>query len=75
MGDRLRIFGLVALLGFMAGVIAQVTADYIIPWLMVVLPALINVKWIVSGLAGAALTLVLVSVWAYMTGNRDRTPR
>jgi chromate transport protein ChrA len=73
MGDRLRIFGLVALLGFMAGVIAQVTADYIIPWLMVVLPALINVKWIVSGLAGAALTLVLVSVWAYMTGNRDRT--
>jgi chromate transport protein ChrA len=75
MGDRLRIFGLVALLGFMAGVIAQVTADYIIPWLMVVLPALINVKWIVSGFAGAALTLVLVSVWAYMTGNRDRTPR
>lgn len=75
MGDRLRIFGLVALLGFMAGVIAQLTADYIIPWLMVVLPALINVKWIVSGFAGAALTLVLVSVWAYMTGNRDRTPR
>jgi chromate transport protein ChrA len=75
MGDRVRIFGLVALLGFMAGVIAQVTADYIIPWLMVVLPALINVKWIVSGVAGAALTLVLVSVWAYMSGNRDRTPR
>jgi hypothetical protein len=75
MGDRLRIFGLVALLGFMAGVIAQLTADYIIPWLMVVLPALINIKWIVSGFAGAALTLVLVGVWAYMSGNRDRTPR
>ncbi len=73
MGDRLRIFGLVALLGFMAGVIAQVTADYIIPWLMIVLPALINIKWIVSGFAGAALTLVLVSIWAYMTGNRDST--
>ena len=72
MGDRLRIFGLVALLGFMAGVLAQVTADYIIPWLMVVLPALINVKWVVSGFAGAALTLVLVSVWAYITGNRNR---
>lgn len=75
MGDRLKIFGLVALLGFMAGVIAQVTADYIIPWLMVVLPALINIKWIVSGFAGAALTLVLVSVWAYMSRNRDGTPR
>jgi hypothetical protein len=72
MSDRLRVFAIVAILGFMAGVIAQVTAEYIIPWLMAVLPALINIKWVVSGFAGAALTLVLVSIWAYMTGNRDR---
>jgi chromate transport protein ChrA len=71
MGDRLKIFAVVAVLGFMAGVIAQVTADYIIPWLMVVLPALVNVKWIVSGLAGATLTLVLISAWAYMSRNKD----
>jgi len=75
MGDRVRVFGLVALLGFMAGVIAQLTADYVIPWLMVVLPALINIKWIVSGVAGAALTLALVSVWAYVSRNRDVNPR
>ena len=67
MGERLKIFGLVALLGFMAGVIAQLTADYIIPWLIAVLPALINIKWVVSGFAGACLTLVLVTAWAYMT--------
>jgi hypothetical protein len=67
MDDRLKIFGIVALLGFMAGVIAQLTADYVIPWLMVVLPALINIKWVVSGLAGACLTLVLVTAWAYLT--------
>jgi hypothetical protein len=72
MSDRIRIFGIVAVLGFMAGVIAQVTAEYIIPWLMLVLPALINIKWVVSGFAGAALTLVLVSVWAYVTGNRNK---
>ena len=72
MSDRIKIFGIVALLGFMAGVLAQLTADYIIPWLMTVLPALINIKWVVSGFAGAALTLVLVSVWAYFTGNRSR---
>ncbi len=71
MGDRLKIFAVVAVLGFMAGVIAQVTADYIIPWLMVVLPALVNIKWIVSGLAGATLTLVLISAWAYMSRNKD----
>ena len=72
MGDRLKIFGIVALLGFMAGVIAQLTADYVIPWLMTVLPALINIKWVVSGFAGACLTLVLVTAWAYMTRNRSR---
>jgi hypothetical protein len=72
MGERLRIFGLVAVLGFMAGVIAQLTADYIIPWLMVVLPALVQIRFVVSGFAGAALTLVLVSIWAYFTGNKDR---
>jgi hypothetical protein len=71
MGDRLKVFGIVALLGFMAGVIAQLTADYIIPWLMVVLPALINIKWVVSGFAGACLTVVLVTAWAYMT-RKDR---
>jgi hypothetical protein len=72
MNERLKIFGIVALLGFMAGVIAQLTADYIIPWLMVVLPALVQVRFVVAGFAGAALTLVLVSIWAYATGNRDR---
>ena len=73
MGDRLRIFGLVAVLGFMAGVIAQLTADYIIPWLLVVLPALVQIRFVVSGFAGACLTLVLVSIWAYFTGNKDST--
>jgi hypothetical protein len=72
MGDRLKVFGIIAILGFMAGVIAQLTADYVIPWLMTVLPGLINAKWLVSGFAGATLTLVLVSVWAYFTGNRSR---
>jgi hypothetical protein len=72
MTDRIKVFGIIALLGFMAGVMAQLTADYIIPWLMTVLPALINIKWVVSGVAGAALTLVLVGVWAYVSGNRNR---
>ena len=72
MNERVKIFGIVALLGFMAGVIAQLTADYIIPWLMVVIPALVQVRFVVAGFAGAALTLVLVSIWAYATRNRDR---
>jgi hypothetical protein len=72
MGDRFKIFGLVAILGFVAGVIAQLTADYVIPWLLVVLPALVQVRFLVSGFAGACLTLVLVSVWAYVAGSAER---
>jgi hypothetical protein len=72
MGERLRVFGLVALLGFMAGVIAQLTFDYIIPWLLLILPELVQIKFIVSGFAGACLTVVLVSIWAYVTGPSER---
>jgi hypothetical protein len=72
MSERIKVFGIVALLGFMAGVIAQLTADYAIPWLIAVIPALVQVRFLVSGFAGACLTLVLVSVWAYMTSPRDR---
>jgi threonine/homoserine/homoserine lactone efflux protein len=71
MGDRLKIFGLVALLGFMAGIIADLTSTYVIPWLMTVLPVFIKERIILSGLAGACLTVVLVSIWAYITGPSE----
>lgn len=72
MGERLKIFVLVAILGFLAGVIAQLTADYVIPALMAVLPQLVQVRFLVSGFAGACLTLLLISVWAYVSGPSER---
>jgi len=72
MGERLKVFGLVALLGFIAGVIAEFTAEYIIPALVAILPAFFSAKYILSGFAGACLTLVLVSVWAYITGSSEK---
>ncbi len=72
MGDRIKIFVLVALLGFLAGVVAQLTAEYLIPALMTILPELMQVRFVVSGFAGACLTLVLVSVLAYITGSQER---
>jgi uncharacterized membrane protein YedE/YeeE len=71
MGERLKVFGLVALLGFIAGIIAQLTADYVIPALLVILPELIQIRFLVSGFAGACLTVLLVSVWAYITGSTE----
>jgi hypothetical protein len=73
MGDRLKVFGIVALLGFMAGVIAQLTAVFIIPWIISILPMLGGLtSYIVAGCAGAILTVGIVSVWAYLTGNKNR---
>ncbi len=72
MGERLKVFGLVALLGFIAGIIAQLTADYVIPALLVILPELVQIRFLVSGFAGACLTVLLVSVWAYVTGSTER---
>ena len=72
MNGRLKIFGLIALLGFVAGVIAQLTAVYVIPWMVTVLPLLGGLtSFMISGFAGAILTVVLVGVWAYMTGKKD----
>ena len=72
MDSRLKIFGVIALLGFLAGVIAQVTAVFVIPWMISVLPLLGGISsFMISGFAGAILTVALVSVWAYMTGKKE----
>jgi hypothetical protein len=73
MNDRLKIFAVIALLGFFAGVIAQVTAVYFIPWLISVLPMLGGItSYLVAGFAGAVLTVVLVGSWAYLTGRNNQ---
>ena len=72
MNSRWRIFGLIALLGFVAGIIAQVTATVIIPAIVAALPSLSFMgSYLISGFAGAVLTVALVSVWAYMTGKKE----
>jgi hypothetical protein len=72
MNSRLKIFGVIALLGFLAGVIANITAVYLIPWMVSVLPLLGGAtSFILSGFAGAILTVAIVSVWAYMTGKKE----
>jgi hypothetical protein len=72
MNSRLKVFGLIALLGFVAGIIAQVTAVFVIPWMVSVLPLLGGMtSFMISGFAGACLTVVLVGAWAYMTGKKE----
>jgi len=72
MGERLKMFVFIAILGFFAGVIADLAATYAIPALASVLPAVLSAGYLLSGLAGACLTVALVSVWAYISGNPER---
>jgi len=72
MGERLRIFVFVAIMGFFAGMIADLAATYAIPALSTILPAFLSSSILLSGIAGACLTLALVSVWAYVTGSSER---
>jgi hypothetical protein len=72
MGERLKIFVFVALMGFFAGMIADLAATYAIPALATILPAFLSSSILLSGLAGACLTLAMVSVWAYITGSSER---
>jgi hypothetical protein len=68
----MKIFLVVAALGFAAGVIADITAEYVIPAIMTVLPEVLKARYIISGFAGACLTLVMVSIWAYVTGPSEK---
>jgi len=71
MGERLKVFVFVAILGFIAGVIAELTIEYVVPALAAILPALFSTRYILSGLAGAFLTLLIVTIWAHVTGPKE----
>jgi hypothetical protein len=60
-----------AILGFFAGVIANFTFKYVIPWLSKIVLPVIGLDWIFSGFAGAALTVLLVTAWAYLSGPSE----
>jgi len=71
MGERVKMIGTFALLGFFAGMVANATWKYAIPWLSTVVFPSLGVEWIFSGIAGAFITLGLVTAWAYISGPGD----
>ncbi len=72
MGERLKMIVTFAVLGFVAGMVANFTGKFVIPWLSTfVLPA-IGIDWVLSGVAGAMITIGLVTAWAYMTGPEQQ---
>jgi len=73
MGDRLKILGIFALLGFLGGVSANMIYHTVWPWLLAVFPSILTAEWVLSGIAGALITTCLVVIWVYL--SRPTEPR
>ncbi|MCL2477633.1 hypothetical protein [Candidatus Bathycorpusculum sp.] len=74
MASRLKTFVLIFLVGFIGGILALVTSKYIIPWLGEVLPALADIgSFIIAGFAGGVITVVIVFIWAALSGKKDNS--
>jgi len=71
MSERIKMLTTFAILGFFAGIIANFTYRQVIPWLSQIVLPVLGLEWIFSGLAGAALTIVLVTAWAYLSGSPE----
>ncbi len=73
MGDRLKVLGIFAVLGFLGGISANMIYHTVWPWLLAVFPSILTAEWVVSGIAGALITTCLVVIWVYL--SRPSEPR
>jgi hypothetical protein len=72
MGERFKMIVTFAFLGFVAGIMANFTGKVVIPWLSTIVVPAIGIDWILSGVAGALITVGLVTAWAYMSGTGEQ---
>lgn len=71
MSERIKVLGTFAVLGFIAGIAANLLYHTVWPWLLAVFPEIFHVEWVVSGIAGALLTIIMLVLWVYLSGSRQ----
>jgi len=71
MGARVRVMGFFALLGFIGGVIANLTSGWVIPKLLELFPQFLKAQWLFWGFAGALLAMAVPVVWAYVSSPSE----
>ncbi len=71
MSDRVKILGVFAILGFFAGVIANFSYRYVLPVIFAVFPEILSIEWVLSGIAGAVLTVFVMVAWAYASRSPE----
>jgi hypothetical protein len=56
-----------AIIGYFIGVAAYYLGKNLAPWLAQFLPWLLQADWVIAGILGAIVTIILVIVWSYTT--------
>jgi len=64
---RLKILGVFAFLGFIAGIAADTVYNEVFPVLLITYPEILRAEWVLSGAAGAVLTTMMLVLWAYLS--------
>ena len=72
MSERIKILGLFAILGFLAGILANFAYHTVLPTILAIFPQMLQAEWMLSGLAGAILTIIVLILWAYLSGPRKQ---
>ncbi|MCL2691298.1 MAG: hypothetical protein FWE56_03460 [Candidatus Bathyarchaeota archaeon] len=73
MSNRIKTFAIIAILGFVIGIIAKVAADHISTWIEANTTSLAGITpYILAGIAGAILTIVIVIIWAHLTSKKNK---
>jgi len=62
--NRLKITGILALVGFVTGSIAYFGYKYAVPGLLLSFPQMVESGWILWGVGGSVLAVVLCAVYA-----------
>jgi len=55
----------IAVIGYFLGVAGYYIFKNLEPWLMQVLPNLLQAEWLISGFVGAIFSVILVVIWSY----------
>ena len=66
---RLTVLIAFAIVGFFLGIGAYYLGKNLSPWLQVITPPLVAADWVIAGLIGALVTVILIVVWSYSSAR------
>ena len=70
MGDRAKFLVTFSIVGFIAGVGANLAWHTVVPFVLKIFPEMLQLEWVLSGIAGSAITTIIIVLWAYISSSK-----